>query len=184
MDKTEHLEFSNREKDEIKIFENEIKEKKLANFLMELLANNDLEYINQILHKKIPFYSELKVITIFKKRMEEMSNSIFREKVVKAIENIKNIEDKKYIYIKQMLIKQVIKNIKETLKQGYTQNQIEGSPFHKRTLELGLELLIENTQYIEQFKSINLEEYQKTIQVIELSNKLPAKNIIIKKPKI
>lgn len=184
MDKSEHLEFSSHEKKQIHEFENKLKEEKLAHFFMELLANNELDYINQILHKKIPFYSELKVINIFKNRMEDMSNSIFRETVVKAIENIKNIEDKKYVYIKRLLIKKVIKNVKEALRQGYTLDEMQGSPFHKRTLELGLELLTENPQYIEEFKSINLEEYKKTIQVIELSNKLPIKNVLIKKPKI
>ena len=184
MDKTEYLEFSSREKAQIFEVEREIKATKLWSFFIELLANNELEYVNKLVNKEVSFYEELNTLEILNKSIEDMSNSIFRDWVVSGIENIRKIEDEKYNYLKDIFIEKIIKNLKEIENKQFTPDQLNGSPFHKRTLELGLELLIENIQYVENFKSINLEEYNKVINVIELSNKLPIKNISDKKPKI
>jgi len=184
MDKSEYLEFSSREDAKIYEFKRELKETKLGSFFIELLANNELDYINQIIHKEIKFYEEVNALTILKKSIKDISDSLSREFAQKSIEHIRKIENQNHEYIKEIFFENLIKNIQEIEERQYTPAQLQGSGFHQKTFELGLELLAENPHYVKSFKILQLEEYKKLIQLIELSNKLPAKNISGKKTKI
>lgn len=184
MDKKEYLEFSARDFQKIHEVENEIKETKLRSFYIELLANNELDDIHDLINKKIQFYEELNATLILEKAIEDISNSLFRDLAKEAIHNIRNINEEKHLYIKNILVEKIVKNIKEIEKQEFTEVQLQFSPFHKKTLEIGLELLLESPNFIDLFKTIEIKEYKKIIEKIELNEKLNDKFPIKKQTEI
>lgn len=189
MNTSEFLEFSTRELNEIETLKNELKTSKLQNFFIDLLEHNNLEYVQQLVEKKIDFYSQLELLAILKKSIEIITSNIFRPSAEKAIQNIKNIQAEQYIYIKELFSDAVVKVLDELerdflIEDGLTSPQIEGSPYHKKILKIAQNFLLENPQYVDKFKHLNLKEFTVLRQVISLENKFPPKNIIEKRMKI
>lgn len=189
MDKQEFLEFSIKELSEIEILKNDIKANKLQSFFIDLLEHNDLDYIQKIVDRKIDFYSHIETIEILKKSIEIITINIFRPSIEIALQNIKDIQEDKYMYMKNMFVDSLVHKLTEIekdflIEDGLTSPQIEGSPYHKKILNIAQQVLEENPQYVEKFESISLKEFVVLSQVIHLNNKFPEKNVKEKKAKI
>lgn len=182
MDKSEHLKLSSREQAQIHTFMNQLKEDKLRAFLFELFENNELEYITQLAENKIPFYEELNSRKILNKIIEDISNSPF--KLPQSIKNIEKISLDRFSFIKEIFVDNVVKNILEIEIQKTGSTIAETSPFYKKTLELGLSLLLENHQYVDKFKKINIEDFAVLVRKITLENNLSSENMSRKKLKV
>lgn len=189
MDKQDFLKFSPIELAKIEDLKNELKLSKLQTFFVDLLEKNDVEYIDKIVDKKIDFYANLNVLSVLKKAVKIITVNIFRPSIEIALQNIKNIQEDKYMYIKDMLVDSLLDELNQLekdflIEDGLTSPQIEGSPYHKKILNIAQQVLEENPQYVKKFESISLKEFVVLSQVIHLNNKYPPKNEKEKKSKI
>lgn len=184
MDIESYLAFDTREQKIIEESVNRVKSEKLKGFYYELLANNEFSYIVKLKNKEVSFYDSVDCSEILNKAIKDMSNSLFRESVKNFIENLYKIDNSEHEFIKEIFIEKIVKNILEIELRKMTPEEIQSSPFHQKTLELGMELLINNPQYVDKFFLLENKEFLSAIKVIELSNKLPIKNNTEKKNKI
>ena len=184
MDVESYLAFDTREQKIIVESVNEVKSEKLKGFYYELLATNEFSYIVKLKNKEIPFYDSVDCSEVLNQAIEDLSNSLSRKSVKTFVENLYKIENSEHEFIKEIFIEKVVKNILEIESNKMTPTQLQGSPFHLKTLELGMDLLISNPQHVGKFLLVERKEFLAAIQIINLSNKLPVKNNTEKKNKI
>lgn len=173
-----YLSYNQYDNKELKNLEIDLKERKLVSFFSHLSEKSDWDYIISLLDGKIDFYNEINVKLCLEKYLENLSNSLYhngewREELV----NILEITSSKYFFIKKQLAKNIVKNIKEIEKniKETTKERVLSNPFSRDTLEIGRQLMTENSNLIYLFKAIKLEDFKVLKNKLNLEHKLQTK---------
>lgn len=175
-----NLKFADRDLQQIKEFELEIKQKKLRWFFYQLLNYNKLDYIDDMLNNRIPFYQETNNKLAFEKVIEDVSCALHLEDYDNAKNTVLNIKEGKYFFIKELFIQNLFLNISKFVNiSNYTFEEVLVFESNKRSIvQVAIDMIIQNPQYLYLLDTMENHEYKSLVSKLYLEKKMLNKNMI------